>query len=204
MSGPAIRSRVRDLRRELEAARNGRELLDRKRETLQRELARQQARRATAERRMAAAMAEARAALSEARAECGTVTLARAAFVQAAQARVAVGAVSLVGVRLPRLAVPVEPLPLEFGLDGSAASVDAGARAYAAALPHVVAFAEADTAVRRLAAALARTARRLNALDLRVLPDLVRDLRELTAAIEEEERDEAVRRRRWRQADGAM
>lgn len=44
---------------------------------------------------------------------------------------------------------------------------------------------------------LPRTATRLNALDKQLIPDIRRDIRDLASALEEEERDDAVRRKRW-------
>jgi hypothetical protein len=51
--------------------------------------------------------------------------------------------------------------------------------------------------VRNFTRALRRTNRRLNALEIIVLPDLEREIRELSSALEEDERDEAFRRKRW-------
>jgi vacuolar-type H+-ATPase subunit D/Vma8 len=56
-------------------------------------------------------------------------------------------------------------------------------------------LASEEAAVQRLRAALARTARRQNALDQIVLPELGVLVRSVTAALEEEERDEATRRK---------
>jgi V/A-type H+-transporting ATPase subunit D len=65
-----------------------------------------------------------------------------------------------------------------------------------ALLPLLVALAEEDEAVRNLKAGLTKTVRRLKALENVVMPELEREVREVAAAIAEEERDEAFRRDR--------
>ncbi len=72
--------------------------------------------------------------------------------------------------------------------------------AFAGALPLLAELAQAELAVRNFARALARTNRRLNALEMIVLPDIEREIRDVASAIEEDERDEAFRRKRWFQA----
>jgi vacuolar-type H+-ATPase subunit D/Vma8 len=51
--------------------------------------------------------------------------------------------------------------------------------------------------VRNLQAGLLKTVRRLKALERVVIPRLEREVREVAAALEEEERDESVRRKAW-------
>jgi V/A-type H+-transporting ATPase subunit D len=104
---------------------------------------------------------------------------------------------SIVGVRLPDVTVRKGNLALRYTLSDSSASVDDCARAAALALEHLIDYAREESAVRRLRAALARTARRLNALDLLVIPQLEHELHDVVAAIEEEERDERLRTKRW-------
>jgi vacuolar-type H+-ATPase subunit D/Vma8 len=62
-------------------------------------------------------------------------------------------------------------------------------------VPVLVELAEHAEAVRNLRIGLAKTVRRLKALEQVVIPRLERDARELAAALEEEERDESLRRR---------
>jgi vacuolar-type H+-ATPase subunit D/Vma8 len=51
--------------------------------------------------------------------------------------------------------------------------------------------------VRNLQAGLLKTVRRLKSLERMVIPRLEREVREVAATLEEEERDESVRRKRW-------
>jgi V/A-type H+-transporting ATPase subunit D len=197
MKGPAIRSRVLELQRRLMAARHGRELLDQKREALQRELSTRLVVRVERRAGAADALSRARAHLADARIECGRRNVAAAALAQASPLLVTRVNTSLVGVPLPRLVTRATDFRLHYTLSDSAASLDVAARSFASALAEVVAFAQEDSAVRHLRLGLARTTRRLNALDLLVIPEIGRDLREVSAALEEEERDETLRRKRW-------
>ena len=73
----------------------------------------------------------------------------------------------------------------------------AGAR-FTSLVPALLDLAAQEASVRRLRRALLRTVRRLNALDIVVLPGLAGAIHLVTSALEEEERDEAVRRECWR------
>lgn len=104
---------------------------------------------------------------------------------------------SLLGIRLPRLRAGKGAFRLHYGPGGMSESLDRAAAGFAAVVPELLKLAEEDAAVRNLRRGLAQTGRRLNALDKDVLPRLDREIRDATAAIEEEERDEAFRRQRW-------
>jgi V/A-type H+/Na+-transporting ATPase subunit D len=197
MKGPAIRSRVLELQHRLAAARHGRELLDQKREALQRELSVRLQARGERRARAAAALARARSRLAEARIETGTRNVGAAALAQASPLVVTRVNTSLVGVPVPRLVTRTVDFRLQYTFADTAASLDDTAQSFASALADIVGFAQEDSAVRHLRVGLARTTRRLNALDLMVIPEIVRELREVTAALEEEERDETLRRKRW-------
>jgi V/A-type H+-transporting ATPase subunit D len=196
MRGPAVRSRLIGLRREREAAQGGRELLDRKREVLLREL---QSRTRAHERQRteaADALRDARARLVEARVEIGAPAVDAATLAQPPASGLHHAHVHVAGVRLPVLRAPTRTFAPGYGPGGTAASLDAAGEAWTRALDEIVDLASSDAAVRALGAALARTARLLSAVDRIVLPELAGEIRAVEAALEEEERDEAVRRRR--------
>jgi V/A-type H+-transporting ATPase subunit D len=191
-----VRSRLIALRREREAASGGRELLERKREVLLREL---QARTAVRDRERAVAaeaLREARGRLAEARVELGGAAVDAAALAQPPLPPLERRETRVAGVALPRLRAAAVTFVPAYGPGGTAASLDQAGAAFAAALAPVLALASAEAAVRALAAALARAARLLNALDRIVLPEMAREIRFVEDALEEEERDECVRRRR--------
>jgi V-type H+-transporting ATPase subunit D len=197
MTGAATRSRWLELAATREAARRGRELLDEKREILQRELTRQTAVRRQAFEKASAALEAARSAYLEAQIELGSNAVEAAALAQTPAAGAEIGERRILGVSAPTVVLCPRPWTLVWGPGGASASLDLAATLFAAALPLLADLAEAELVVRNLSSALARANRRLNALEMIVLPSLERELREVAAAIEEDERDEAFRRKRW-------
>jgi len=192
-----VRAELLQLRDRLRAATSGRDLLDRKREALVRAIVDRDAR--LAERRRAATeqLREARASLVRAQLALGRARVDAASAAQPPAIDVHVAAVTIVGVRAPRaLAYDAAFAPQYGDASGSSALTQAG-RAFVAAIGPLAALAADETAVQRLRLALARTARRLNALDQQVIPEIQRDIRQIGASLEEEERDDAVRRKLW-------
>jgi V/A-type H+-transporting ATPase subunit D len=194
----AGRSRLLELRRELATARDGRALLDRKREALLRAANDRQPRMHALRASVAAALASARHQLVDAQLRMGRSAVDAAAFAQPAGPVLSEREASVVGVTVPSLTMQVEPFRPRYGPATGSDPLDAAGAAAAAAIPDVVALAAAETGMRRIRRALARTVRRINALDAVVLPELAREIRTVASALEEEDRDEAVRRDRWR------
>ena len=177
----------------LEIARRGAELLDRKRQALLREQARVRAEAAEARREWHDAAAQA------------TVWSGRAAMLDGAgrlellarhvheQASLELSWSNLMGARMPTIeaaAVP-DPPPVS-ALGGSSAAVIAASsccKAVRAAARHAV----AQRAERELAAELARAARRLRALQERWIPQHEEALARLDLALDESQREQAVR-----------
>jgi V/A-type H+-transporting ATPase subunit D len=202
MTEPPVRSRLIQLRRDLDAARTGRELLDRKREAILRALSDRTPRRDAARARAVERLHDARAALDRAEIEIGRAAVAGAAAAQPVLDTLAIAESAIVGVAVPRVEGAVPPFTPCYGPGSAPASLDAAGAAFADALPAVMELASEATAVDRLRAALARTARRLNALDRLVLPTIADQIARVAAAIEEDERDESVRRRAWLERPG--
>jgi V/A-type H+-transporting ATPase subunit D len=196
MNGPAVRSRLLGLRRAASAAREGRELLDRKREILLRELHQRAGQRETREHATAASLGTSRALIREARVELGRDTVESAALAQPPAPPLERHDGTLVGVRLPRLAMASSVFGPRYGPGGTCESLDRAGLAYSRLLREVVLLAQEDAAVRNLQRAQARTVRLLNALDTNVIPGLEREIRRVESVLEDEERDESFRRRR--------
>lgn len=196
MSGRAIRSRLLTLRRDREAAGRGRELLDQKREVLLRAL---EARTRPLEQQRARtteALLTAREALADARIQLGSRGLLVATLAQPEAVRILRQDAAILGVPLPRLSLATPPSLPRYGPADTSEGLDRARQAWADVLPELIALAEQETAVARLEEALRRTVHRLGALDEVVLPNLDAEIREITVALEEEERDEAFRCRR--------
>ena len=168
-----------------------------------RELLRRTRLRADVANRAAAALANARARLREAQTELGRLAVESAALAQTEMASVERRAKKLLGIALPALHGHFKPFQPRYGPSGTAESLDRAGSAFADALPVLVRLAEEDLAVRNLQEGFAKTVRRLNALEKVVLPRLDDEIRGVTTALEEEDRDESVRRKRWLAASGS-
>ena len=105
------------------------------------------------------------------------------------------------GVRIPLLSAAGGPYRAFYGAAATAESLDECGAAFTALLPHIVALAQEELAVVRLSLAMKKTTKLLNALQKVVLPRIESDIRAIVDGIEEDERDEAVRRRVARTPD---
>ena len=197
MTGPAVRSRLLVLRRNRAAAERGRELLEQKHEVLLRELLRRQHVLEAVAAQVTAALTEARTLLRAAQIELGRAVIDAAVLAQRETAPVELRTRTLLGVALPGLRGQSPAFRPSYAPGGTAESLDRAGAAFAALLPRLARLAEEDVAVRNLQRGLAKTLRRLNALDKIVLPHLDGEIHAVTSALEEEERDEAFRHKRW-------
>jgi V/A-type H+-transporting ATPase subunit D len=195
MTPPAVRCRLLQLRRDLDAAREGRQLLDRKREAIVRALAEHLPRRAAQLQAARQAIETARASLGLAQDELGRAAVTAAAIAQPLLDGWRRDAVTIAGVRVPTLFLSHAVFLPHYGPTGGSPALDRAGAAFVHAVEALAALASEDAVVRRLRRALARTARRLNALDHIVLPAIARDIRAIASALEEDEREEATRRR---------
>jgi V/A-type H+-transporting ATPase subunit D len=195
VSGAATRWRLIELQRRRQAILNGAELLDRKREGLLRALAERS--RASVEARLAltTGIDEAYAILARALVEIGEAPALAATLAQPHLGRLEVQHDSVVGVRVPRLIASFDAAVPHYGPGGTCAALDDSLRAFAGLLPAIIRLAEDEEVERTLRRGLRRTTRTLNALRNVLLPVVETDIRAVASALEEEERDEAVR---WR------
>lgn len=195
MIGSATRSRLFELRRDRAAAQRSAELLDRKREVLLREIARRERMRNELRNAVAAHYAEAYQRLCIARVELGGSGVEAAGLAQPARHAIAYRETSVMGVRIPQLSATVEPYRAFYGAAATTESLDECGAAFTELLPHLVALAQEELAVVRLSLAMKKTTKLLNALQKVVLPRIESHIRAIVDGIEEDERDEAIRRR---------
>lgn len=195
MIGAATRSRLFELRRDRGAARRSAELLDRKREVLLREIARRERLRRALQDAVQTVYAAARRQLRIARVELGLHGVEAAALAQPLRFTIEHRQSSVMGVWIPRLTTTFEPYRAFYGAAATSESLDECGAAFTALVPHVVSLAQEETAVARLSAAMRKTTKLLNALQKVVLPRLECEIRAIVEGIEEEERDDATRRR---------
>jgi V/A-type H+-transporting ATPase subunit D len=172
-------------------------LLDNKLEAILQELLRRVRRRNKLHAEVTQALVDARRALREARIEMGSAGIDAAVLAQPVGAGVDVRHGSLVGVPMPRLQARMEPFKPRFGPAATTSSLDTAGARFSALVPGLVDLAEEEEAVRNLKSGLFKTVRRLKALERFVIPRLEREVRNVAVALEEDERDESARRKRW-------
>ena len=191
------RAHLLELYRQRDLARIGRDLLDQKREAMLRAINDRlpRVRRLRAE--LADALAAARTSIADASCELGLVAVASASLAQPPYDGLTANEETVLGVMIPIIACEPQRFAPQYGPATASTRLDRAGTAYAALLPVVVDLGREDAALRRLRRALTRTVRRLNALDTIVLPDVTAAIATAAAALEEDERDEAVRHTRW-------
>ncbi|HKI56447.1 MAG TPA: V-type ATP synthase subunit D [Trueperaceae bacterium] len=195
-AGPATRSRLLELRRRRAEARAGHDLLERKREVLLREVWGLLRELSHHERDVRQRFGTAYAALREARLTMGSEGLAWAALAPAARTECVTESRSVMGVALPLVRVTVTPLPLPYSPFGTSVTMDRARQRWLEVGEVLGSWAEAYGSVWRASAELARTQRRVNALEKLVIPRYEAAIRTIEAALEEQERETFLRSKR--------
>jgi V/A-type H+-transporting ATPase subunit D len=186
---PSTKSSLLRLRTDLEFLEMGRGLLDQKRQVLSEGLLAFH-REATALRlRVEGELAEAWDLLGEAHAALGEDGVERAALAAAPVPGPVVRERSLMGVVMPMAEAPAAPLPLEGAPGEVGAAADAAAAALRALLPSLAELAELEVCCERLASELARTQRKLNALERIHIPSHRVTIHYIADQLEERERE---------------
>ena len=189
------RSRLYELRRERVSARRAADLLERKREVLLRETTRRAARLEAMRSALGRDRRAAAALLRVAQVEIGSRSVAAAGLAQSLTAEIAKRVTAVMGVRIDELRASARPYRAVYGAASTRASLDAAGAAFTALLPRAIELAAEEGAVSRLRVALRKVTKVVNALQKVILPHLERQIRLTVESIDEEERDEAVRRK---------
>ncbi len=186
------KSNLLHLKRQLLFAEEGYDLLEQKRQILVLELMNRLKRADEVEAGVADALHEGFAALREALLDIGSAALDRAAVGVPTGHELKLSMQHLMGLRISRMQVQVEPVGLPFGVGGTSASADEVLRRFVGLLPRVVELAELQNAILQLARELRQTQRRCNALSKRFLPDYRETIAAIVGALEERERESFV------------
>jgi len=186
------KSNYLDLSRRLDVAEEGYDLLEQKRQILVYELMSRLGRARDAERRAEEAMARAHAALRDALLAVGSDALDRVALGISVTHEAGIEEQTLMGIRLPEVAVTSEAPGAQVGVVGTGAATDAAMRRFADALDVLGELAELENAVLRLARELRKTQRRVNALSKIFIPNYRDTIKYILASLEERERESLV------------
>jgi V/A-type H+-transporting ATPase subunit D len=190
------RSNLLNLRRTLELAREGHEILDRKREVLTTELLRVAHDAAIMQDKVWAELADAYRALETARLSMGREQLEWAALSVKETIDVDIRLHSIMGVALPVIEARGAPPETPYGLGGTTVSLDEAAARFRQVLIEIPELSETITTVWRLARELQKTQRRVNALQYIFIPQYEETIAFIESTLEEREREETFRLKR--------
>lgn len=189
---PPTKSQYLELRRSLDFALDGFELLEQKRTILTIELMGQLDAVRQMERDLAPLMTRAFAALREASLAAGSEALERQSFATQARHDVTVLSRPLMGLPLTDLQTRYDEIPPQYGTMGSTVLVDDVTRLFVEVLKLAGTLAELQNLVVRLARELRKTQRRVNALSKQFIPAYRETIAYISDALEERERESVV------------
>ena len=193
---PRTRASLLQLRQSLAEARDGYALLERKREVLLREVWELMRAARQHEGRVRERFDAAHEALRRSRLDAGSERVRWALLAPSAQTTCTVDVRNLMGVALPRVTLQVRPERLTTSTGGTPASLDTARARWLEVADALGVWAETYGSVWRVAAELARTQRRVNALEQVLIPELAAAITAIEATLEEVEREGFVRTKR--------
>jgi len=189
---PPTKSQYLELRRSLDFAQDGFDLLEQKRTILTIELMGRLDAMRRMEQDLGALMARAFAALREAALVSGAEALERQSFALRADHDVTIHTRPLMGLPLADLETEYAEVPPQLSAMGSSARVDEVASRFGEALRLVGRLAELQNLVVRLARELRKTQRRVNALQKLFIPSYRETIHYISDSLEERERESTV------------
>ena len=193
---PPTRSNLLRIKQELELAREGYEILDKKREVLTAELVHLAHDAEALQRRMWKLLEQAYRALEKARLTMGQERVEWAALAVNKTVEVQVSCRGVMGVPIPLIEAHGAPPEMPYSLGDTMATLDEASAAFREVLQRIPDLAELMTSVWRLARELRKTQRRVNALQHIFIPDYEETLAFIESALEEREREETFRLKR--------
>jgi V/A-type H+-transporting ATPase subunit D len=196
---PATRTTLLSLRSELDQARQGHAILERKREALLRELWDLLREVKHAEHDVRERFARAYQVQREARITMGRDAMRFAGLAPAAQTDYSVESRMVMGVALPLVSLRVEPLPFPYSPGGIHPVFDELRVRWIEAGKTLGPWSEMIGSVWKVAAELQRTQRLVNALESILIPRYQAAIRRIQAVLEEQERESFSRTKRVKQ-----
>lgn len=193
---PPTRSSLLRMKQELQFAREGYEILDKKREVLTLELIRQAHDAEAFQEQMFRRLAVAYRTLEQARLIMGQEHMEWAALAVNKTVDVQLKFRGVMGVALPLIEARGEPPEMPYSLGDTTSALDEASAVFREVLESVPRLAELVTSVWRLAGELRTTQRRVNALEHIFIPDYTETIAFIESALEEREREETFRLKR--------
>jgi V/A-type H+-transporting ATPase subunit D len=196
MNVPPTRSNLLRVKQELQFAREGYEILDRKREVLTTELMHMAHDADVLQRQVWDLLVGAYRALETARLTMGQEHVEWAALAVNKTVEVQVRNRGVMGVPIPTIEAHGEPPEMSYSLGDTMATLDEASATFREVLGRIPELAESMTSVWRLARELRKTQRRVNALQHVFIPEYEATVTFIEEALEEREREETFRLKR--------
>ncbi len=190
---PPTRSNLLQMKKELQFAREGYEILDRKRVVLTSELIRVAHEAGVLQEEVWKLLAKAYRALEQAKLTMGQEHVAWAALAMSRTIAVQLKVRGVMGVPIPRVESQGGPLEMTYSLGDTPATLDEASEAFRAVLEKIPRLSELVTSVWRLAGELRKTQRRVKALQYIFIPQYEETVLFIKSALEEREREETFR-----------
>lgn len=190
---PPTRSNLLQMKKELQFAREGYEILDRKRVVLTSELIRVAHEAEQLEREVWEQLEIAYRALEQAKLTMGEENIAWAALAVSTTVNVQLKLRGVMGVPIPDIESQGSPLEATYSLADTPASLDEASAAFREVLKRIPELSELVTSVWRLAGELRKTQRRVKALQYIFIPEYEETVLFIKGALEEREREETFR-----------
>jgi len=187
------------LRRRIELAQKGHDLLEEKMDALMMEFLGLAKNIRTLRKEVFAKLSQAHQALLRCMAWMGTSETVQAGLESSKEAEIEVSSRSIMGVKVPMVeTVKIQRKPTERGysLHMTSALLDEAASKFEAVLSQLCQLAEMEEAIRRIGWELERTRRRVNALEHVLIPRLKSTVAFIEFRLDEMERDNFVRLKR--------
>ena len=193
---PPTRSNLIRVRQELEFAREGFEILDRKREVLTTELIRMAHDAETMQTEMKKLQADAYRRLAKAQLTMGREHIEWAALAAHKSVDVQLKFRGIMGVAIPMVEASGEPPEMLYSLADTSAMLDEATNAFREVLKRIPELSHLVTSVFRLANELRKTQRRVNALQHIFIPEYEETVAFIVSTLEEREREDTFRLKR--------
>ncbi|MDY7040584.1 MAG: V-type ATP synthase subunit D [Chloroflexota bacterium] len=196
ISVPPTRSNLLRMKRELQFAREGYEILDKKREVLATELMHLAHDASVLQQRLWNLLADAYRALEKAKLTMGQERVEWAALAVNKTVEVQIKSRGVMGVPIPIIEARGELPEMPYSLGDTTVVLDEASAVFREVLSLIPDLSEMMTTVWRLARELRKTQRRVNALQYIFIPDYEKTIAFIESAIEEREREETFRLKR--------
>jgi V/A-type H+-transporting ATPase subunit D len=190
---PPTRSNLLRIKKDLQFAKEGYEILNRKREVLTTELIAMSKNAETLQTRVWSLLAEAYEAMENAQLKMGRERVEWAALAANKTVEVTLKFRGIMGVPVPSIESKGSPAEMQYSLGDTTAALDEASVKFAQVTELIPELSMILTTVWRLASELRKTQRRVNALQYIFIPEYEETVRFIVSSLEEREREDTFR-----------